>query len=231
MLKNENYDPHPIGALSQLSEWVHVRPHILSQGRIVWFDEKKARKERDKTFARMLRALILEEMGEEEEEEAEEEGEVEGEGEEEEDFVIPERGPPILSPLHYDVSDEYTVPWTSRFTSRFTDKSERMIVLRSNIWPGSYTFAFEKLVESVYMGWGHKYTSRNMDFKHLPSVELEYPHEPDDFIETTDPSVAEEEAYRLSLIKKKQELNVGEEEDMVDVDTHPSGNDDDDVDD
>ncbi|XP_054726156.1 radial spoke head protein 6 homolog A [Anastrepha obliqua] len=208
LLKNEKYEPEPLESLANLEKWLHVRPNLLLQGRVVWYDELKAQKAREKEVARLQKLLRMEEMGEEEEElEQEEEEEEEDEGEE---LSAPEVGPPILNPCYNDISDQYTMPWVSRFTSKFTNRNERILVMQSNIWPGAYTFTYDKLCESIYVGWGHKYVSRNLPFIHLPPILNEYPHGGEDFIETTDPTPEMEEAYRLSLIKKQKPVDDGE---------------------
>lgn len=147
------------------------------------------------------------------------EDEDEGDEEAEEEYNPPEVGPPILSPISMDKSLEYTLPWIATQTSKFTNKKERIEVLRSNVWPGAYTFIFETTCESIYMGWGHKYVHRNMPFKHLNNVVEEYPHGPLDFVEAIDPTPEMEEAYRLSLIKKEKPVDiVGEEMSALDDD-------------
>jgi len=100
LLKNEKYEVEPLGSLATPVAWVHVRSNILNQqGRVVWYDEEKARKEREKALALYLKMQMMGEMEEEIEEEEEEE-EDEEEGEEEgmiEGFNQPELGPSILS--------------------------------------------------------------------------------------------------------------------------------------
>ncbi|XP_030388273.1 radial spoke head protein 4 homolog A [Scaptodrosophila lebanonensis] len=214
LLKNERYEIEPLGSLATPVAWVHVRPNILNQGRVVWFDEEKARKEREKALALYLKMLLLEEMEEEmEEEEAEEEDE--GEGDEEgmlDGFTQPETGPNILSSCAGDMSEEVMVPWLVRQTSKYTNQKERVLIMQSNVWPGAFTFIFERVCESIYLGWGHKYFARNMPFKHLPAVQEEFPHTGEDFIEASDPTVEEEAAYREWLLsKQKRKEDPGED--------------------
>lgn len=205
LLKNEKYVPESLESLTNLHKWLHVRPNLLRQGRVLWYDELKAHKTREKELERLRKLLRMEEMGEEEDDlDQEEEEEEDMEGEE---FSVPEEGPPILHPCSNDLSDQFTMPWVTRFTSKYTNRNERILILQSNVWPGAYTFTFEKLCESIYVGWGHKYVARNMVLKHLPPVLEEYPHGEEDFIETTDPTPEEEEAYRLSLIKKVKKVS------------------------
>ncbi|XP_036322636.1 radial spoke head protein 4 homolog A [Rhagoletis pomonella] len=234
LLKNEKYEPEQLEYLTNLEKWLHVRPNLLLQGRVVWFDELKAKKERDKILEGLRKQMRTEEMGEEEEDlEQEEEDEDVDEDEEGEELSSPEVGPPILNPIYFDISDQYTMPWVTRFTSKYTNKNERILVMQSNIWPGAYTFTYDKLCESIYIGWGHKYVARNMPFVHLAPVMDEYPHGEADFIETTDPTPEEEEAYRLSLLKKQKKVGDGEHLSEYDeeylADTSTDDDDDDDV--
>lgn len=227
LLKNEKYVPESLESLTNLHKWLHVRPNLLRQGRVLWYDELKAHKTREKELERLRKLLRMEEMGEEEEdldqEEEEEEEDMEGE-----ELSVPEEGPPILHPCSNDLSDQFTMPWITRFTSKYTNRNERILILQSNVWPGAYTFTFEKMCESIYVGWGHKYVARNMVLKHLPPVLEEYPHGDEDFIETTDPTPEEEEAYRLSLIKKVKKVdeeNLDEYDDELSAETNTADED------
>uniref|UniRef100_A0A1I8NR69 Radial spokehead-like protein n=1 Tax=Stomoxys calcitrans TaxID=35570 RepID=A0A1I8NR69_STOCA len=240
LLRNEKYYPLPLAKLNQASQWLHIRPNILPQGRVVWFDEEKAKLERQKELKRLEKLRQMEEMGieqgdeyQEEEEESSEEEESIGDQEEQELNVNTSRelGPPILSCCSHDSYEEIPVAWVGRFTSTYTNRNERLLVMRSNIWPGAYTFTFEDLCDSIYMGWGHKYVARNMPWPHLPAVAEEFPHTPLDFMETNDPSVEMEEAYRLSLLKKELKFKkLGESISDNENETHESDDDDDDDD-
>ncbi|XP_068148118.1 radial spoke head protein 6 homolog A [Drosophila tropicalis] len=217
LLKNERYEMEPLGSLETPIAWVHVRSNILNQGRVVWFDEEKAQKDREKALAQFLKMRLMEEMGEDmEEEEAEEEEEGDEEGMLD-SLIQPETGPNILSSCGSDRRDEVPQPWLVRLTSKYTNQKERMLVMQSNVWPGAFTFIFEKTCESIYLGWGHKYVARNMPFKHLPPVQEEFVHGPEDFIEASDPSVEEEAAYR-EWLQGKQKVAAGIDEEVADYD-------------
>ncbi|EDW61188.1 radial spoke head protein 6 homolog A [Drosophila virilis] len=219
LMKNERFEIEPLSSLATPVAWVHCRPNILNQGRVVWYDEEKARKEREKMLALYIKSRLLEEM-EEEIEEEEAEGEEEGEEEEMlEGFTHPETGPDILSSCASDMSRECAFPWLVRFTSRYTNQKERLLVLQSNVWPGAFTFVFENTCESVYLGWGHKFCQRNIPFKHLAIVQEEFPHQADDFIEATDPTLEDELAYKNWLLnKQKRDVSIGEDINEYDAD-------------
>jgi radial spoke head protein 4A len=77
-------------------------------------------------------------------------GEDEAEEEEEEEDgvavkmeVRPEVGPPLLNPLSEDISVEGTSPWSMRISSKLFPHYA-VAVVRSNLWPGAYTFAKDK---------------------------------------------------------------------------------------
>ncbi|XP_065371230.1 radial spoke head protein 4 homolog A [Calliphora vicina] len=204
LLKNEKYDSSiQLTTLNNTEKWVHIRPNILLQGRIVWYNEEKAQRERENERKRLEKMRLQEEMAEDESGREEDNEEDEDEGEEEELEENAERGPRILTSCSQDISSETSVPWVGRFTSKFTNQNERILIMKSNVWPGAYTFIYKDLCESIYLGWGHKLVSRNMSWKHMTPIAEEYQHLPVDFIETIDPSVEMEEAYQLSLLKKE----------------------------
>uniref|UniRef100_A0A1A9VG21 Radial spokehead-like protein n=1 Tax=Glossina austeni TaxID=7395 RepID=A0A1A9VG21_GLOAU len=224
LLKNEKYEILPAKSLNSVDKWLHIRPNILEQGRVIWFDEEKARREREKERKRLEKLRLMEEMGDEEgEEEEEEEEEEEGEEEGYIEGTNREIGPNILSACSFDNNTEVPVPWVRRFTSNYTNEKERMLIMQSNVWPGAYTFIYQDICESIYMGWGHKSVSRNMPWLHLPHEAFEYPHGPEDFLETEDPTVEMEEAYRLSKLKRELAINeLGEHLSDYEDETHES---------
>lgn len=215
LLRNEKFEIEPLNVFSSTVQWVHVRPNILNQGRVVWYDEERARKEREKALAAYLKMLHLEEMEEEfeEEEDEEEEG---GEEEMLEELDTPESGPPILSSVANDINDECSHPWLVRYTNYYTNLKEGLLVLQSEVWPGAFTFYAELTCESIYLGWGHKFVRRNIPFKHLPNVQEEYPHGSEDFIETSDPTFEEELAYNEWLYRKQHRSIVDIDADVDD---------------
>lgn len=79
--------------------------------------------------------------------------------------------------------------------------------MRSNLWPGAFAFARGEIADMIYVGWGHKYCSRNYLPSALPQMYEEYPLGPD-ILEINDPSVAEEKEYR----QKQDEKLVAAEE-------------------
>ncbi|XP_055905533.1 radial spoke head protein 6 homolog A [Eupeodes corollae] len=197
IIENENYKPCAEKLMNSKS-WVHVRPNILEQGRIVYFDEKKA-----------LKAL---ESGSYNNEEEMEEIDVEV-GEEESDSDDSSKmeksdRPALFNTCFQDKNRENVKSWSIRNSSNHC-KINQLTILRSNLWPGAYSFTFEKYSDSIYFGWGSKYTARNVSLAHIPPIHVEY--ETSDLIEVRDPTVEMEEAWRLFNEKKAFEEMIEEE--------------------
>lgn len=205
---NENYKALDQRDLIHLSNWVHVRPHIIAQGRINYFN-----------LAKELRAHQRQMNMSMENEEQEEEF-----GEEEED--IDEEQP--VGPALFDGLMNDRIPdipnWTLRFSS-ILNQMNRMVLIKSNLWPGAYTFTYELITDSIYIGWGQKYISRNYSPVHLPPIQEEYPNDTT-ITEILDPTPEEEAAYLLSKLKPDMlhlnnmfdETEEGDEEDDDDDD-------------
>lgn len=184
VILNEDYKPHNLQDLKHPLNWVHVRPNILPQGRIKFFNMAKELKE----FQRQQRLL----EGYEEEEQMEEEEEIDEEEE-------PPPGPALLDSIANDKTTENIYNWTLRFSS-IHNQMNRMVLVKSNLWPGSFTFSYENFTDSIYIGWGQKYISRNYSPIHLPHIQEEYPHDVT-ITEILDPTPEDEELYRLSKLK------------------------------
>ena len=79
--------------------------------------------------------------GDEDEEEEEEEEEEEATIIEKKSAVrmLPEVGPPLLTPLSEDSMVDHMVPWTVELSSRlFPDQG--VVAVHSNLWPGAHAF-------------------------------------------------------------------------------------------
>lgn len=193
---NPKYDPPALRDLTDgsMSFWVHHSQYILPQGRTTWWNPNP-----------LPETGMDEEMGEEEE--GEEKPKVAG--------PEPETGPPLLTPLSEDASLEAVPAWSVRPSSTLMQE-HAIATVRSNLWPGAYCFATQgKLFENVYLGYGLKYNSHNFSPLPLPPVQQEYPLGPE-IMEMTDPSGAEEEAWRIAHLPKpkpeKPMVGEGEEE-------------------
>jgi radial spoke head protein 4A len=88
----------------------------------------------------------------------------------------PEHGPPLLTPIGADAEIENTKAWTTKISSNLIPQYACAFV-RSNLWPGAYTFARGMIWENIYVGYGHKYTSSNYkaEFPPLPANEYDGP--------------------------------------------------------
>ncbi|EDL92954.1 radial spokehead-like 3 (predicted) [Rattus norvegicus] len=144
---------------------------------------------------------------EEEEEEDEEKGE-------EPDYVEQEVGPPLLTPISEDLEIQNIPSWTTRLSSNLVPQYA-IAVLRSNLWPGAYAFSNGKKFENLYIGWGHKYSVENYTPPGPPPVYQEYPSGPE-IAEMDDPSVEEEQAFRIT--QEAAALSAEENEETEDED-------------
>lgn len=174
------YEPVAPAELLNVHAWIHFRCHILPQGRVNWFNPKD-----------------LEDVDEEAEEEEEDE-----EGEEKEGEPVPEEGPHLLTPCVEDLSNEKISLWTTKMTQRY-NPSNAMVVIRSNLWPGAFSFSVERVHDNLYVGWGTKFVTRNYSPMPIPQCEDEYPTDGPEIMEIADPTIEEEEAWRLAHEPKK----------------------------
>ncbi|CAH0550690.1 unnamed protein product [Brassicogethes aeneus] len=202
--ENPKYDPPPLKDLLDMSVsfWVHHTLYILPQGRTSWWNPNP-----------------LPEQGEEMDEEM-------GEGEEEKEKPIgpePETGPPLLTPCSEDATLEAVPAWSIRCSSKIAEEYAIAIV-RSNLWPGGYTFTTQgKLWQNIYLGFGLKYLEHNFSPTPLPPVQQDYPIGPE-IMEIMDPTGAQEEEWRIAHLPKPPPIKImggeelGEEEEDEDED-------------
>ncbi|XP_021061362.1 radial spoke head protein 4 homolog A [Mus pahari] len=196
----DSYEENPdfegiqvIDLVESLSNWVHHVQYILPQGRCNWFNPTQKDEE-------------------EEEEEDEEKGE-------EPDYIDQEVGPPLLTPISEDLGIQNIPSWTTQLSSNLIPQYA-IAVLRSNLWPGAYAFSNGKKFENFYIGWGHKYCVENYTPPSLPPVYQEYPSGPE-ITEINDPSVEEEQAFRMTqepIALSAEENEETEDEDEDDDD-------------
>ncbi|KAL4601472.1 hypothetical protein GN956_G25896 [Arapaima gigas] len=175
--ENPDFEGIPVSEMAEsLSTWVHHVPHILDQGRCVWVN-----------LAEKPEEVI-------EEEEADEDKE------EESDKPEAEVGPPLLTPVSEDAEINKTPSWTSKMSSMLISQFA-IAVLRSNLWPGAYTFAFRKKFENIYIGWGLKFTGEGYKPPVLPPTQV-YPNGPE-IMEDLDVSLKEKQAMRTTLEEQR----------------------------
>jgi len=173
-----------------LSNWVHHVQHILPQGRCVWVNPAVKTETED--------------FDDEEEEEEREEP----------DEPQPEHGPALLTPISEDSDVDSMPAWSASLTSTLVPQYAAAI-LRSNLWPGAFTFGLEKKFENLYIGWGHKYTAESYSPPAPPATQEEYPSGVE-VTEVPDPTVDEERA--LQAVQQEQLDREAEEAEMEDDD-------------
>ncbi|XP_006142152.1 LOW QUALITY PROTEIN: radial spoke head protein 6 homolog A [Tupaia chinensis] len=182
--ENPDFEGIPVlEMVDSMANWVHHTQHILPQGRCTWVNPLQKTEEE-------------EDLGEEEEKA--------DEGLEE---VEQEVGPPLLTPLSEDAEIMHMSPCPARLSCALCPQYSVAIV-RSNLWPGAYTFATGKKYENIYIGWGHKYSAENFNPALPAPVQQEYPSGPE-ILEMSDPSVEEEQALKAA---QEQALAAAEEE-------------------
>ncbi|KAG3256280.1 radial spoke head protein 6 homolog A [Ictidomys tridecemlineatus] len=182
--ENPDFEGIPVlEMVDSLANWVHHMQHILPQGRCTWVNPLQKTEEE-------------EELGEEEEKA--------DEGIEE---VEQEVGPPLLTPLSEDAEIMHLSPWTTRLSCTLCPQYS-VAVVRSNLWPGAYTYASGKKFENLYIGWGHKYSPDNFNPALPAPIQQEYPSGPE-ITEMNDPTVEEEQALKAA---QEQALAAAEEE-------------------
>uniref|UniRef100_A0A8C5Q8E0 Radial spoke head component 4A n=1 Tax=Leptobrachium leishanense TaxID=445787 RepID=A0A8C5Q8E0_9ANUR len=188
--ENPEFEGIPVTELADsLSNWVHHVQHILPQGRCVWVNTSTKS------------------------EEQEEEEEVEEEEKEEDDEPVPEVGPPLLTPLSEDAEIGLTPPWTVSLSSHLIPQYA-LAVLRSNLWPGAYTIASAKKFETIYIGWGVKYSPEGYSPPAPPPPQAEYPSGPE-ISEALDATIEEEQALKAAqeeAVAAAEEMEGEEEE-------------------
>lgn len=173
-----------------LESWTHHRSNILKQGRVNWFNPKDLEDNENE--------------GEGEEEENEDEDDEKKTNEK------PEVGPNLFEKCSKDCSAECIQPWTTKLSHEF-NRSNDMVIIRSNLWPGAFSFAMQRVHDNLYVGWGKKFVKRNYSPQAIPRCEQEYPNGPE-IMEISDPTVADEEAWRLAHEKPVPIVEEGEGE-------------------
>lgn len=175
-----------------LESWTHHRSNILQQGRVNWFNPKD-----------------LEDNDNEGEGEEEENEDEDGEKKVKEK---PETGPNLFGLCSNDDCHAKCIrPWTTKMCHDF-NRTNDMVIIRSNIWPGAFSFAMQRVHDNLYVGWGKKFVTRNYSPPAIPPCEQEYPNGPE-IMEILDPTIADEEAWRLAHEKPDPIVEEGEGED------------------
>lgn len=185
---NDEFEGMPVRELADpsLANWVHHVQHILPQGRTKWYNPKQ--KSEDEELG-----------GEDEEEERPEPDEPE-----------PEFGPQLLTPLSEDAEIDGQPAWTAKLSSNLIPQFA-VSVVRSNLWPGAFAFGMEKKFENIYVGWGQKYSTENMNPQLPPMPQDEFISGPE-ITETEDPTPQDEAALRDAQNKADENGEEGEEE-------------------
>ncbi|XP_054723318.1 radial spoke head protein 4 homolog A-like [Uloborus diversus] len=159
ILKNKQYETKNVKELFSrgLEGWVHSRPAILDQGRCTPMSHSEEEKEE-------------EENADEEEKEKDDAEDEEGDDEKDDDEIeifeaIRETSVPLLRTIADDKAIGRLDPWIVSLSSKLLVE-KAIIILRSNLWPGAYTFYDGKIFDHIYIGYGFKYSA----FHYAPPI-------------------------------------------------------------
>lgn len=176
---DDEYEPLSMDELLMSTNWHHYRPHILQQGRVNWFDVKQ--------------------LDDTDDQDDESKASDDSERTEEAEESRPEIGPSLLTPCSDDTTVESVIPWTVRLAYQSHEQSGcAVVVMRSNLWHGavSLTMAAQRVHDSLYVGWGQKFVTRNYSPKSIPDMTKEWPTD-ETLVEMIDPTVEEEEVMMV----------------------------------
>ncbi|CAF3191347.1 unnamed protein product [Rotaria sp. Silwood2] len=202
IILNPEYNNDPTNLITvelladtNLQEWVHTLPEILSQGRTHFWRPPSTR------------TTNLSK------------GEEEG-YEEEDNETLDRNSVEIPAPLLQPIGDDkllYTNqrPWSIGLTMSIMHEYS-LCYVRSNVWPGAFTLGHARNYFNLYIGWGQKYEQFNPSQPPLPEIELKK-----QFIEQNDPTVelekAMEEAQREAASDLTSVEYTSEEEDNEEI--------------
>ena len=186
--ENEDFKGATLSELvdEELNGWIHHVQEILPQGRTKWWNPG--------------------ENADKEEEENEDEEEMKAETEE----IEPEQAKPLLTPIGADNDIQNTKAWTAKVSSNLIPQYACAFV-RSNVWPGAFAFARGMVWENLYVGFGHKYDTKDYGPELPPIPANEYSDGPE-IGEAEDPSPEEEAKARAAEAEEADEEEQEEEQ-------------------
>ncbi|XP_070507908.1 radial spoke head protein 6 homolog A [Chironomus tepperi] len=181
---NASYHPLSLDKLSKLDYWMHIKPEILKQGRVCYFDGR-----------------LLMENQPNDNDDVNDEASIADDDDDENVTEItkieirPEMPVPLFTTCSGDrLTNDIISPWTIRLSDVIVESP--LVLLQSNIWSGAFAFAKDRICDNIYIGYGHKYTSLNYSpTTFLPQLESEYPHG-EVVQEANDPSVDDEKEWQ-----------------------------------
>lgn len=118
---NASYRPLSLEKLSKLDYFAHIKPEILKQGRVCFFDGK---------------SLL---NNDEDEDDNESDSDVSNKYNN--NIISPEMPIPLFAPCSGDrLTNDETSPWTIRLN----DVVDSFVLLQSNVWPGAFAFVKDR---------------------------------------------------------------------------------------
>jgi len=190
-IENADYEGVPVRDLADptMQAWVHIRLHVLQQGRCIWWNPK-AKDDADEDY-----------------DEEDEEGDDDGGNEPEQEI-----GPPLLSQLSDDVEVGGLPPWCAHLSSGLSHIQHSICIVKSNLWPGAVCFSNGRRFENIYIGYGVKYQADNYSPAQPQSFCPEFNSAPE-LGEVPDPTVEEETALKVQTEADEREEDIEDDED------------------
>jgi len=91
-------------------------------------------------------------------------------------------------------------------------QSNSVVVARSLVWPGSYSFFYNGKVQSIYLGNGHKFSIEKKNFPVNPPVVMD---DPEEYEDGPEPTPLEEPVKEVEKVEGEddEEAKEGEDDD------------------
>lgn len=125
---NASYRPLPLDKLLKLDHWMHIKPEILKQGRVCYFDGRILMKNQPNDI-----------------DDANDDSSIDGDDDDENVTEItniemrPEMPVPLFTSCSGDrLTNDIISPWTIRLSDVIVESP--LVLLQSNIWSGAFTF-------------------------------------------------------------------------------------------
>lgn len=124
---NASYRPLSMDKLLKLDNFVHIKPEILRQGRVCYFDGKS-----------LLGVGSTSDMSNSDG------GESDMDAINNDSIITPEVPIPLFTSCSNDRwTNDKTPPWTIQLSDVIEDAAP-LVLLQSNIWPGAFSFVKER---------------------------------------------------------------------------------------
>ncbi|CAO1393733.1 unnamed protein product [Diamesa serratosioi] len=188
--ENPKYKAMSLQKLLLLENWVHHKAYILKQGRVSWLNVNVLENKKD----------IKDNVHDVHDDDTDGESNVESDLDAvaEADKNVNEINPELHVPLFTSCSNDITNGEFALWNIKMRNLESPIVVVKSNLWPGAFSFAKGRKFDNIYIGYGHKFSCSSYTPEPLPTLEIEYPMAPV-MLEVIDPNVEEEQSYELKI--------------------------------